>query len=100
MAQNDDSVDSLRERLHKIEAELAKRNEHVARLEKVNKELSARVQDASESSQGPGELSEMEETLRRMMTRIAMILQGSKCMFLIHDSLNEEVVWRYARFGL
>ena len=91
MAQNDDSVDSLRERLHKIEAELAKRNEHVARLEKVNKELSARVQDASESSQGPGELSEMEETLRRMMTRIAMILQGSKCMFLIHDSLNEEL---------
>ncbi len=92
MTPTDESVESLRDQLHKMEAELSKRNEHVARLERVNKELSARVQEASESSQTPGELSEMEETLKRMMTRIAMILQGSKCLFLIHDSLNEELV--------
>ena len=89
---DDDSIESLRERLHKTEAELNHRNEHIARLEKANKELSGRVQEANEAGRAPAEMSEIEETLKRMMTRIAMILQGTKCVFLIHNNEDKELV--------
>ncbi len=88
----DESEESLRERLHKIEAELAQRNEHIARLEKANRDLSSRVQQANEEGRAPAEISEIEETLKRMMTRIAMILQGSKCLFMIHHADDRELV--------
>jgi len=91
MTFDDSSVESLRERLQQLEAELNRRSQTVAQLEKVNKELSARVQEAGETAQPTAELSEMEETLKRMMTRIAMILQGSKCLFMMHDKETDEL---------
>ncbi|MBC8102427.1 MAG: PAS domain-containing protein, partial [Cytophagales bacterium] len=91
MTFDDTSVESLRERVLKLEAELNHRSQTITQLEKVNKELSARVQEAGEAAQPTAELSEMEETLKRMMMRVAMILQGGKCLFLIHDKQNEEL---------
>ncbi|MES2464044.1 MAG: ATP-binding protein [Armatimonadota bacterium] len=91
MTFDDNSVESLRERVQKLEAELNQRTQTVTQLEKVNKELSNRVQEAGENVQPTAELSEMEETLKRMMMRVAMILQGAKCLFLIHDKANEEL---------
>lgn len=92
MAQFDgESVESLTERIRSLEADLNRRNEHVARLEKANKELSARVQEASEG-QSTAEISEIEETLKRLMQRIGMIVQGSKVLFMIHDPENRELV--------
>lgn len=88
----DESEESWRERLRKIEAELAHRNEIIARLEKANKDLSTRVQEATEAGRAPAEMSEIEDTLKRMMTRIAMILQGSKCLFMIHHVAENELV--------
>lgn len=99
MSYADGSAESLRDRLQKLEAELQRRNDHVARLEKVNKELSARVQEASVGGQSPGEISEIEETLKRVLTRHAMIVQGNKCVFMVHDRENEELFADTPAFG-
>ena len=81
----------LQGRLQQLERELEKRNQQIARLEKINKELSQRVQDASETPQSASEISEMEEALKRMVVRTPMILQASKCLFLIHDAETNEL---------
>jgi two-component system phosphate regulon sensor histidine kinase PhoR len=95
----DESVESLRERLQQAEAELARRNEQYARLEKANRELSQRVQQQGEAGNAPAEISEIEETLKRMMQRIAMIVQGGKALFLIHNPEDEELVGDIPAFG-
>jgi two-component system phosphate regulon sensor histidine kinase PhoR len=80
-----EDIESLRARLLKIESELTERNQYVSRLEKANRELEQRVREASESAQPTAELSELEEALKRLVARIAMILQAEKCVFMIHD---------------
>ncbi|HVK05003.1 MAG TPA: ATP-binding protein [Armatimonadaceae bacterium] len=91
MSFDDSNVESLRERLRAIEAQLADRNNHVARLERAIKEMEQKVKEASETQQPASEISEMEETLKRMVMRVAMILQASKCMFMIYDADNREL---------
>jgi len=91
MTFDESNVESLRERIKQLEGDLTRSRQTVAQLEKVNRELSARVQEAGESAQPTAELSEMEDTLRRMMTRIAMILQGSKCAFMLQDKDTHEL---------
>ena len=76
MTNDGESVESLRERLRHYQAELDKKNEYVARLERANKTLSAQIQEARDSGQAPAEISEIEETLRRLLTRIGMILHA------------------------
>ena len=81
-----DDLASLRDRVHKLEAELQDRTNYVQRLEKANKELEQRVREASESAQPTAELTELEEALKRLVARIAMILQAEKCVFMIHNA--------------
>lgn len=86
MSFGEQSAESLQERLRAVEGELERRGHLIARLEKENKALSHRVQEASESQgQSASQISEIEETLKRMVVRVAMITQASKCLFLIHD---------------
>lgn len=85
MSYDGESVESLHERLRGLEAELEKRGQHISRLEKANRELSDKLRDANVSGQTTVEVSEIEETLKRMLTRVAMIVQGSKCLFMVHD---------------
>jgi prefoldin subunit 5 len=70
MSYDGESVESLNERLRSLEAELEKRSQHIARLEKANRELGDKLRDASVSGQNTVEVSEMEETLKRLLTRI------------------------------
>lgn len=85
MTDGEDNVESLRERLRKLETELETRNQYVGRLEKANREMEQRLREASESAQPTAELNELEEALKRLVARIAMILQAEKCVFMIHD---------------
>ncbi len=86
------SIESLQEKVRAVESELERRNQHISRLEKENKALSQRVQEASETQQqSASEISEMEETLKRMVVRVAMITQATKCLFLIHDPDTNEL---------
>ncbi len=86
MAAVGEDIESLRERLRKVEAELRERNQYAQQLAKANKEMEQRLKEASESAQPTAELSELEEALKRLVARIAMILQAEKCAFMIHKS--------------
>ena len=87
----DDSVESLQARISSLEAELNQKSQAVIQLERSVRDLNQKVQTANENAQPTAELSELEETLRRLMTRIAMIVQGAKCLFMIHDPETREL---------
>ncbi len=89
MTPGGDDTESLRERLRKLEADLRERNQYVGRLEKANRDMEQRLREASESSQPTAELTELEEALKRLVARIAMILQAEKCVFMIHNVEDE-----------
>ena len=80
-----EGVDVLRARVQKLEQDLADRTQYVTRLEKANREMESRLRESGENSGPTAELSELEETLRRLVMRVAMILQGSRCLFMIQD---------------
>jgi len=44
--------------------------------------------------------SELEQTLQRMVRRVAMMLQAEKCVFLLHDGASRELVARSPALGL
>lgn len=98
MTFDDDSVESLRERLKQVEAELARTKEQLGRAETANRDLSNRV-NANAAAAAPADISEIEETLKRMMQRIAMIVQGSKCLFMMHDAEDDTLVGDVPAFG-
>src|SRR4028119_2277043 len=79
-------VESLRQRLREIESELQNRIQYVQRLEKANRDLEQKVREASESAQPTAELNELEEALKRLVARIAMILQPEKSACSAHAS--------------
>ncbi len=87
----DDSVESLQSRISSLEAELNQKSQAVIQLERSVRDLNQRVQTANENAQPTAELSELEDTLKRLMTRIAMIVQGAKCLFMIHDPETREL---------
>lgn len=95
-----ESPQALRERLHALEAQMQERNQYVQRLEKANKDLEQRVREASESAQPTAELNELEEALKRLVARIAMILQAEKCVFMIHDEDANELYADTPALGL
>ncbi|MFM7321219.1 MAG: hypothetical protein ACKO5K_06815, partial [Armatimonadota bacterium] len=80
-----DNVESLSAKVHQLEAELAQKN-------KVIQDLNRRVQESNEGAQSTTEISEIEETLRRLMTRIGMIVQGTKCLLMVVDSETGDLV--------
>jgi PAS domain S-box-containing protein len=87
----DDSVESLKAQIANLESELNQKNQAVVQLERNVRELNQKVQTATENAQPTAELSELEETLKRLMIRIAMIVQGGKCLFMIHDPETREL---------
>jgi len=89
MTYEGDSVESLRERLTQLESEVKRKDEQITRLEKANRDLSQKVQESG--TQATGEISEIQETVKRLLTRIAMIVQGSKCLFMTYDENTQEL---------
>jgi PAS domain S-box-containing protein len=82
---SDENVDTLKSRIQQLENDLAQRNQTI-------NQLNEKLQTASQAGQASSELSEAEDMLRRMMTRTAMILQGSRCMAMIYDNDTNELV--------
>ena len=53
-----------------------------------NRQISAwksEVKEYESQATGPTPLTELEETLKRLVYRIAMILQAEKCVFMLYD---------------
>ncbi|MEI6430635.1 MAG: ATP-binding protein [bacterium] len=89
MTNDGDNVASLREQLESLKTELGRRSEHIVRLESANRKLSEQVQNTT--GQSSVDISEIETTLRRVLSRAAMILQATQCAFMFHDEKTNEL---------
>jgi len=91
-------VESLSAKIEELQRELEEKKQYVAALEKANKELDARVRSASEAGE-PAPITELEETLRRLVAKIAAILQAEKCAYMIFDKDSGDLVANKPAFG-
>jgi two-component system phosphate regulon sensor histidine kinase PhoR len=77
------------ESIESLKTELERKSQRIAQLEKINKDLNEKVQGAA--AQPAVDLTELEKTLTGMLTRTAMILQGTKCLYLVQDPNTKEL---------
>jgi two-component system phosphate regulon sensor histidine kinase PhoR len=90
MSQSD--IASLQARVQELERELAEKRSEIVRLQQG-------IQ-ASEVTEGQISISEFEETLKRLVQRVAMILQAEKCVIMILDKETGELVARAPAYGI
>ncbi len=89
-----DEVVPLRQRILALEADLAAARQKIAELEQARG-------NAAEGVGDPGvPISEFEETLKRLVQRIAMILQAEKCVIMIRDRETGDLFARSPAFGM
>src|SRR5207253_2588267 len=55
---------------------------------------------ASEVADAPVAISEFEDTLKRLVQRVAMILQAEKCAILTRDKDTGDLIARSPAFGI
>ncbi len=82
------------ERIQQLENELAAAKQRIAELER------ARSGAAEVVGEPPVPITEFEETLKRLVQRIAMILQAEKCVIMIRDRETGDLIARSPAFGL
>ncbi|MCL5105083.1 MAG: ATP-binding protein [Armatimonadetes bacterium] len=91
---------AVKARLEELEKQLAEREVAIGALEQANKRLEDRVKETEASSSGPTPLTELEETLKRLVMRIAMMAQAEKCVFMLYDADSGELQAAKPAFGL
>lgn len=92
-------LEQLRERIETLGKELEEKKVAISALERANKQLEEKVR-ASEVTEGPTSLTELEETLKRLVFRVAMILQAEKCVFMLFDKDTGDLAAAKPAFGL
>ena len=85
-------------KIEELQRELDDKKQYITALERANKELEQRIQSASETGE-PAPITELEETLRRLVSKIAAILQAEKCVFMLFDRESGELVATGPAFG-
>ncbi len=78
---------------------LAKLKAEVDELKAKNRELEQKARANGDTDQ-PTAITEFEETLRRLVHRIAMILQAEKCVFMLLDRESGELYAVSPAFGM
>jgi PAS domain S-box-containing protein len=96
---NNEDAASLKQRIDILERELEERRVAITALERANKQFEEKLR-ASEVTESPAALTELEETLKRLVFRIAMILQAEKCVFMLFDKDSGELVATKPALGL
>lgn len=91
--------EALAAQVQKLQNELEEKSRYVAALEKANKELEERIRSSSETGE-PAPITELEETLKRLVAKIAAILQAEKCVFMLLDKERGELVATKPAYGL
>ena len=82
---------NLHTRISDLEKQLTSAHQEIARLQRANK--------ASEVTDAPVSISEFEETLKRLVQRVAMILQAEKCVIMILNKDDQTLIARNPAFG-
>lgn len=92
-------LEALRERLGAVERELEEKASAIAHLEKANRELEQKLK-TGEADTTTTPLAELEATLKRLVARIAMILQAEKCVFMLFNNELGELIASAPAIGL
>lgn len=82
---------SMQAKIDELERILQERTVAVSALEQANKRLEERLKEAEGQTAGPTPLTELEETLKRLVGKISMILQAEKCVFMLYDQDSGEL---------
>ena len=93
-----DEMPLLKQRVAALEKELEERQKYISILEKANKDLESKLSTAEDSG-AAAPLTELEETLRRLVGRVVMILQAEKCVFMVYDKEAGELVAKKPALG-
>ena len=94
------STNTPEEQLRLVADELEKKQKYIKILEDANKELESKVRSASETQEPPAPITELEEILNRLNSRITMLLQAEKCVFMLFDKESGELVATKPALGL
>lgn len=68
-----------------LKRQLQEKSVALSALEQANRRLEERLKATETATAGPTPLTELEETLKRLVMRISMILQAEKCVFMLYD---------------
>ncbi len=91
--------EALLAQVEQLRRELEDKTRYIAALEKANKELEQRIRSSSETGE-PAPITELEETLKRLVAKIAAILQAEKCVFMLLDKDRGELAATRPAYGL
>ncbi|MBP6965557.1 MAG: GAF domain-containing protein [Armatimonadetes bacterium] len=91
--------EDLASQVQHLRKELEEKARYIAALEKANKELEQRIKSSSETGES-APITELEETLKRLVAKIAAILQAEKCVFMLLDKDRGELVATKPAYGL
>jgi signal transduction histidine kinase len=69
-------------------------------LDGVDESVLPRAATTDATTEGLPSATELEQTLRRLMRRLAMMIQAEKCVFLLHDAEREMLIARPPALGL
>lgn len=96
----DAEVTSLQSTIEDLQRQINEKNVAIAALEQANKRLEDRVKESEAQGTGPTEYAELEEMLKRLVTRISAILQAEKCVFMLYDEDTGELQASKPALGL
>jgi len=89
------TIDELQQKLVETEEQyqrqLKEKEIAITALEQATKRLEERVKEAESGASGPSAPTELEETLKRMVQKISMVLQAEKCVFMLYDEDSGEL---------
>lgn len=91
--------EALSKKAEELQRELDDKKQYIAALERANKELEQRIRSASETGE-PTPITNVEETLKVLVTKIASILQAEKCVFMLFDRETGMLEASKPAFGL
>ncbi len=86
--------------IEELQKALQEKDVAIAALEQANRRLEKRLEETEAEATGPTPLTELEETLKRLVTRISMILQAEKCVFMLFDHDSGELQAAKPAIGL
>ncbi len=84
-------IEELSRQVAELDHQLEEKQQQIRALERVNQELMHRTRAATETT-APTPITELDETLRRLVAKIAAILQAEKCVFMLFDKATGELV--------
>lgn len=98
------TVKNLEVRLREMETQIKEREAYIRELERQVKSgravPPASVAPPALDTSLPVSEQELEQTLKRLVAKIAMILQAEKCVILLHDPRTRELSAHRPAFGI